>query len=1544
MALGVGAQLGIQFALGAFLSYLGRRREEHPIRHQNLRTVSTPKTGRDWYAAQYALGECRVTGVEVYRGYENVHFSETVNLPGGIGRRIHTALALSRGKLEELVGVFVNGTYREYDSVSEENLADGGMIYGGENVYGGSTFPSVRIVANFEGNGEQGSSLREAAQRMSGNPPLPWTENHRGEDVSWVHVSFMQPPYGDNPKTGVELKRVWEDFPDLEFVVKGMHIPIPTSGVDPDNWPLQYTESSAAVRFWFMRFRMGANKNIFEAPTVVQAHINSVHQVDMANENSWLANRELIRCVYQLGNDINTPPALPPNNDYPAPAPWVEERLEPTETERYLWRAFSIFVLGSWRPWSYGSGAVPVRTYKGAQHAPQTLNSMLSANSYDPQVVTQAFGAPDAGEIYIGGPDADDILDVGDPDPGPTIINRNPGDLPGDIDPCDARDPLRMKLLQDSTFSRYGVSGVIYSDDEPSSIFRELDFAWAGTVSRHGGRLRFLPGMDYRVRGILNKNNAKLTSVSPAPKISERTNSVVASLVESKVDEYGARQVRPQVDQSLVNKWGLEIARDLGQAPLVQPSPAALELLCAKWVRASSYAKKYSFECVIGNSFEYLTIRRGDRFHADFPLYGLTYGARPNGTIGYPELRVESIALGVKPWRVLLDCVDHPSGVIYRDDLAFPLNRLDASEPGGFVGVPENVRADEISYGNPDGSHTVFLETRWNPEAVDRSQVRIRPIIPGGQGLSAYNSVDIQRSGITQVLLDTPNWGEIGSELYTTNSNFILIPNVLVGVVYEIQVRNVTSRGIVSDWSQSVFRLISGDVIPPSTPTGQIGIDIPGGFRITYDHPEEPDYEDTEIWILNSEDGNQFSDAILAARVKGTNYDHIFQIGELPAIPPLYYVFLRHRDRSRNVSGVSELTVTPGAHATGDRILYDYAFYIDNTGDRPASPVGTFPTGLWNRLPMEPTAANRYGWFSFRTAIDDGSLSLDWSDWRLPQPWAVFDDAVIDLGPVNFTVNADLDWRRKSQSGETQLLAGYTASNADWPIIEVRVRYRNIHTDLWPEWNPADHPWIIIERRTSEGTRYGVLARLDVSYGDRDSGGTPMPSLPPQTVYLTKTGAAPNKPAGSAYPPAGWEVNPDTDPPNSAGEIQWRLTRQGGSSYVNWNHASTVLEQHRRYVVPPDPTPGPDPMPGTIFRYERTENNVAPARPANNSPANEELFANAARRYVFLSTSTNNGATWSDYELWDSYTTAVYFTTTTGARPSVPGSGSLSGGSTSPPPEPSGWIGGSPTSTRTHLWRVTARGNGNRYSYDTLLLATVYGVDEFYISANTTPATPVEYSPPSGWSGSPTSVTSNARNQYSSTRSGYNGYSYFDDIGRTIRVPASVTWSDPAPTGVSFMDIPSLPTQSTFRATATITPPTSLPTAGPNSNGWSTSAGASRSFPYLWEATRQDDGTGSYTAWTLNSTPVGVWQTDLLWIELPSGSSTPGTPPNNQQTSSSYPQFGWNPPPVTRSSINNDIWVTGRQRVWPGLWPAWGVPSIDNSDDPGNPVLPPPPV
>ena len=766
---------------------LGQRRRERPLRAQSgVGFEQSDVDGGASYAAQYAIGETLVHGLEVYRAAETIEETGgefSVDYPG-VGRRLHLAFALSEGECEELLGVVVGGEVLSGPAFAREAevaaVDGGGVTYTAETGRGGL----VRVTSYLEGNAEQGATLREASARMDVAPDagaLAWSADHQGEGISWCHVELEQPAGLDH--------LVWDGVPELGFLLKGKHLRAPSSG-DPSTWLASYTDSASAVRYWWLFERRSAPAERMDLDTVRSADGRTGQRIELRVD-------ETVRYAWQATADAPEPPArnagqtipaAPAGNEFlPMGSSWSKTAVAPTDALPLVWRAESIKDgNGVWSDW--GS----VRLYQEIGLAPH----VDARPPGDPEPVLPA--APADGSAYV------------------VEFDRYTEGLPAGLNPGHGEDPVRLAFLADATSSRYGVAGVISAADDVARVEEELDFAWAGSVVEQGGMLCFRPGADGAPVATLDTSVHDPVSVEAPPPVSERINAASLSLAASRI--HGGGYNLPQIeDAESVAADGSSARHDLGEAALLS-SPTAAKRLVSTMLRASQTSRisRYRFE--VGDRGSWLSVRPGQQVTlTDLSLRSAGMSMLVVGARVVPDTATASAVLE-------LDLVEQEPAT-FRDVIELPVSRSDRSrsdDPTVVVSRPRELTIEERLVAAGDVT-TSYLLVTWRAHSYASTELQWR-----------------STSGDTST-----NWSD-GQGLVSLGARAVLSP-VTLGETYEVRARHVSQDGMVSRWEHALPALVEGDTTSISAPSGLVATAMPAGVRLEWSHPSEKGYLHTEI-------------------------------------------------------------------------------------------------------------------------------------------------------------------------------------------------------------------------------------------------------------------------------------------------------------------------------------------------------------------------------------------------------------------------------------------------------------------------------------------------------------------------------------------------------------------------------------------------------------------------------------------------------------------------------------------------------------------------
>ena len=190
--------------------------------------------------ARWIVGRARIGGVMVF-------YKETNG-----GRDLHIALVLSEGACDGIERIWAGG--EEIEIARTARTGDGESGYRIEPAVGDPHRGRITIYEYFKGDGTEGDSLRAAAGE-------DWTDAHKLNGLSWVHVRLCQPNYGNDIDD-----RFWSRFPELNFLVRGIQIAWP--GQTTPEW----TENAAAIRYWWLRTRRGLPEAAIDAASFTAAH------------------------------------------------------------------------------------------------------------------------------------------------------------------------------------------------------------------------------------------------------------------------------------------------------------------------------------------------------------------------------------------------------------------------------------------------------------------------------------------------------------------------------------------------------------------------------------------------------------------------------------------------------------------------------------------------------------------------------------------------------------------------------------------------------------------------------------------------------------------------------------------------------------------------------------------------------------------------------------------------------------------------------------------------------------------------------------------------------------------------------------------------------------------------------------------------------------------------------------------------------------------------------------------------------------------------
>ena len=1084
---------------------LGQRRRERPLRSQSgVGFEQAELEGGASYAAQFVIGETLVRGLEIYRAAETVEetgspYSESAP---GVGRRLHLAFALSEGKCEALVGIVVDGEVLTGAAFAKETdvSADdgGGVTYTATTGRGGELRVTSYLDApdrNAErrpGFVSRGKTLRDASARM-GSEALEWNADHQGSGISWCHVELLQP---------VGLDRlVWDGVPELGFLMKGMHLKAPAAG-DPSTWSPSYTDSAAAVRYWWLSKRRSAPAERIDVATVRDAHDRTGQRIevrlDATVRYAWLATADADDDVESSGTV--TAPAAPAGNEFLPERPtglagaapwWSKTPVAPMEESPLVWRAESVLDAGG--AWSDWAGVI---LYQEVGFPPHV--DVRPAG--DPEPVLPS--APVDGSAYV------------------VEFDRYTEGLPAGLNPGNPEDPVRLALEADATSSRFGVSGVISAADAVDRVEEELDFAWAGSVVEQDGMLCFRPGADGVSSATIDTSAAGQAAVSVElpPPLEERINAASLSLSCSRIHG-GAGYSLPAIEDAVsLAADGGSASRDLGEAALLS-SPTAARRLLSTALRASQASGSYRYRVEAGAAGAWLSLRPGRQVTVTDSARGFS-GA---------SMVVTGATLVPDTATVELDLVEQSSGT-FNDVVALPVRALEsASRALAQVAKPDALELLELLAPNGDGTFELHLRASWKAHPYESMELQWRRLTPDSRA----------------------DWRDAATVL--SYGFWVDLAPVLRGASYEARARHVSKGGQVSRWSYAEPRPIKGDRTAMARPRVLEGASMPGGVRLEWAQPEEPDYAHTQV--TTRDPGAQET---RTWTVKGTYFERYFET--LPAPPVSQRYLVRHVDRSGNASAAATVMVAPLAVVDRVGVIRDSVYLAQAAGGTaPPAPNDIDGSSGWTRKPVAPTQPLPVVWQAYREAELDGKANPTWSEWSVPELYAVENDATVD----GFTTQVDLQYRALDRLGQVTgaVSSTFIDATADAPLVQVRRRSRESSTDTYEDWNACVHRWTTVARKTRDGVRHGVKAELGAAYPEAERD---------RTIYFrSNSDVAPSNPGGVDEVPTDWSASELAA--TSSKRYLYRLAvRTENGVWPDWSTAGTPV-QHDTWTEPAPP-------------------------------------------------------------------------------------------------------------------------------------------------------------------------------------------------------------------------------------------------------------------------------------------------------------------------------------------------------------------------------------
>lgn len=427
------------------------------------------------------------------------------------------------------------------------------------------------------------------------------------------------------------------------------------------------------------------------------------------------------------------------------------------------------------------------------------------------------------------------------------------------------------------TVTRYSINGVVQSEDDPEAVEKHMDFAWQGYALEIDGVYIFRPGADRPATVTLNEENIiAVEQVSPAPALQDRVNSATVTLSQSRDHDWLNYGIPEVIDQPSLTRDGESLPIDFQTAPFVADPLTGARLLAVVLRRARASAT-FTYRVMPGDMFELFGLVPTDRVLVNDSNYGLT------------NFRAQVVSTVINDdWSVTLSLVEDVDGV-YADTFVLPAlkpREIGVTDPR-TVATVSNLVLDETVSHQDDGTVLIVLTASWTAKPIAETEVQYR-------------------------VKKTSQAAEVGWKSLFTESDSLDIPNVLVGVEYEVRAKHIYNNGLASAWTALASRTIGGDLTAPGAITGLSVVAVRGGYEATWTNPTDSDLAYVEV----TDGPDQFSTRrTIRGRISGTHF-----VRTSVGTPTTLHVGVRPYDRSGNRGSITQTTVTtlePGI-ALGD--------------------------------------------------------------------------------------------------------------------------------------------------------------------------------------------------------------------------------------------------------------------------------------------------------------------------------------------------------------------------------------------------------------------------------------------------------------------------------------------------------------------------------------------------------------------------------------------------------------------------------------------------
>lgn len=162
------------------------------------------------------------------------------------------------------------------------------------------------------------------------------------------------------------------------------------------------------------------------------------------------------------------------------------------------------------------------------------------------------------------------------------------------------------------------------------------------------------------------------------------------------------------------------------------------------------------------------------------------------------------------------------------------------------------------------------------------------------------------------------------SKVLTPATSTAYIEPAIEGVTYDVRIRAVNGYGATSAFLTGSVAA-TGKNTPPGDPSSLASATVPGGIKLTWTNPVDPDLNSIEIWEATTNDRS------MAAKIAEISANFFTRTG--PAGGTVLYYWIRAVDTTGNLSGFNPAGATSGVSGTvggGAAVAYS-----DITGTKP---------------------------------------------------------------------------------------------------------------------------------------------------------------------------------------------------------------------------------------------------------------------------------------------------------------------------------------------------------------------------------------------------------------------------------------------------------------------------------------------------------------------------------------------------------------------------------------------------------------------------------